>query len=251
MKQFVLIRNFRPFPFLCFAVILLCGLLTIPVIRHSEATAAAKSGEVLKGTIIAVDAGHGGSDPGAIGVTGTIEKEINLILAKKLEALLTKKGAIVVMTRTEDDTFSEVKKDDLDARAALVKKEKAELFLSIQCNATPNSSLRGAQTFYYPESKEGEALAKAIQNRFVRTLKNTDRKALTLSSAYIMGKLDIPAIMVEVGFLSNPEEEALLKNNSYQEKIVAAIYSGITDYEKEKHAKPSWLEFILPHRDKQ
>ena len=65
-----------------------------------------------------------------------------------------------------------------------------------------------------------------------------------------MGKLDIPAIMVEVGFLSNPEEEALLKDNSYQEKIVAAIYGGIIDYEKEKHAKPSWLEFIFPHRDK-
>lgn len=250
MRHLVLIRNFRPFPFLCLAAILLCGLFAIPMIRHSEATAATKSGESLKGIIIAVDAGHGGSDPGAIGVTGSVEKEINLILAKKLKILLEKKGAVVIMTRTEDNTFSDVKKDDLDARAALVEKEKAELFLSIQCNATPNSNLRGAQTFYYPDSEEGEALAKAIQKRFIHTLKNTDREALTLSSAYIMERLDIPAIMVEVGFLSNPEEEALLKDDSYREKIVAAIYGGVIDYEKGKNTKPSWLEFILPHRDK-
>lgn len=250
MKQFVLIRSFRPFPFFCI-LILFCSLLcVVPVIHRAEETAAAKSGETLRGKIIAIDAGHGGADPGAVGFNGTIEKEINLTLAEKLEALLTKKGAVVVMTRTADKTFSDVKKDDLDQRIALVKKKKAELFLSLQCNAVPNGDLHGAQTFYYPESEKGKLLAESIQDHFIRTLRNTDREALTLSSAYVMKNLSIPAVMVEVGFLSNPEEEQLLNDKGYQEKIVAAVYGGILDYYKKEDSRPSWLDSIFPHPDK-
>lgn len=154
------------------------------------------------------------------------------------------------MTRTDDSVFSDIKKEELDHRAALVKKKDSELFLSIQCNAVPNPALHGAQTFYYPGSENGQILAECIQNRFIKTLKNTDREALTLSSAYIMSKLEIPAIMVEVGFLSNAEEEALLKNDAYQEKIVAAIYGGIVDYYEKKASKESWFDFIFDHFDK-
>ena len=251
MKPFVLIRKFRPFPFFAAAVLCLCALCAVPMVRHAEQTAAVQSGQPLKGKIIAIDAGHGGGDPGAIGVTGTAEKEINLILAKKMKILLEEKGAMVVMTRTDDSVYSDIKKEELDHRAALVQKKDAELFLSIQCNAVPNPSLHGAQTFYNPGSENGEILAKCIQNRFVKTLKNTDREALTLSSAYIMSKLEIPAIMVEVGFLSNTEEEALLNDDAYREKIVAAIYGGIVDYYEKKDSEESWFDFIFDRFDKE
>ena len=88
MKPFVLIRKFRPFSLFVAMALCACVLCAVPVIRHTEQTAAVRSGQPLKGKIIAIDAGHGGGDPGAIGVTGTAEKEINLILAKKTETLL-------------------------------------------------------------------------------------------------------------------------------------------------------------------
>ena len=251
MKRFVFIYKTRIFPLFAAAIIGLCALFAFPVIGYTEETASAKSEMNLEGKVIAVDAGHGGADPGAIGVTGVTEKEINLILAQKLESLLTEKGATVVMTRTEDSTFSENKKEDLDKRAALVEEKEAELFLSIQCNAVPNHDLRGAQTFYYPDSKQGKLLAETIQARFVKTLKNTDREAITLSSAYIMSKLEIPAIMVEVGFLSHPEEEALLRDDAYQEKITAAIYGGILDYYKKKDSEESVFDRIFNYFDKE
>lgn len=250
MKQFVLIRKFRPRSFLL--VILLCGITfgSIPISHHLREISVTQSGQPLKGKIIAVDAGHGGADPGAIGITGTLEKDINLTLAKSLQSLLKEKGAIVIMTRTDDKVFSDIKKEELDHRAEKVTEEKAELFLSIQCNATPNNSLHGAQTFYYPKSKKGQLLAECIQNRFVKTLKNTDREALTLNSAYIMSKLEIPAIMVEVGFLSNTEEEILLNDKSYQDKIVASIYGGISDYYKKQDSAESRLDRIFSYFDK-
>ncbi|HMM06650.1 MAG TPA: N-acetylmuramoyl-L-alanine amidase [Clostridiales bacterium] len=245
MKQLVLIRSFRPYTVFCFAIVLCCALLVVPVVTYAEKSAAVKSGKTLTGKIIAIDAGHGGSDPGAIGFNGTAEKEINLLLALKLQALLEEKGAVVIMTRTDDTAYSDVKKEDLDHRAKIVTKKKAELFISIQCNAVPGSSYHGAQVFYYPESEEGKLLAESIQDSLVEKLKNTDRKALTLSSAYIMYVLDIPAIIVETGFLSNPEEEALLNDKNYQEKVVAAIYGGIVNYYNKQDSKESWLDFIF------
>ncbi|MBR5329774.1 MAG: N-acetylmuramoyl-L-alanine amidase [Firmicutes bacterium] len=251
MKPFVLIKKFRPQRAVG-ALLLICfALCAVSLGQHITEVAAAKSGQPLKGKVIAVDAGHGGADPGAVGVSGTLEKDINLILAKKLEILLKEKGAVVVMTRTDDHVFSDVKRAELDHRAELVKEHNADLFLSLQCNAVPNSALRGAQTFYYPDSKKGKQLAEAIQNRFIKTLKNTDREALTLSSAYIMSKLEIPAIMVEVGFLSNAEEESLLVSDAYQEQIVAAIYGGITDYYEKQDSEESWFDMIFNYFDKE
>lgn len=245
MKRLVFIYSFRPpvlfrgfMAFCCVALILL-------MITYAEQTVAVKSGETLHGKIIAIDAGHGGIDPGTIGVNGTEEKEINLALAKQLQSLLEEKGATVVMTRTSDRAYSDVKKDDLDDRAALVAKKKAALFISIHCNAVPGSCDRGAQVFYYPGSENGKILAESVRENLVEKLKNTDREALTLDSAYIMRILDIPAIIVEAGFLSNPEEEALLNEEAYREKVAAAIYGGIIDYYDKKDSEESWLDLLF------
>lgn len=251
MKTFVWIQKFRPRRAAACFLLLLITLCSVPLGQHITEVTTAKSGQPLKGKIIAVDAGHGGADPGAVGLSGTLEKDVNLSLAKKAETLLTEKGAIVVMTRNDDHVYSDIKKEELDHRADLIKKNNAKLFLSIQCNAVPNNELRGAQTFYYPDSEKGKQLAEAIQNRFIKTLKNTDREALTLSSAYIMSKLDIPAIMVEVGFLSNAEEEQLLNNEAYQEKITAAIYGGIIDYYEKQDSEESWYEMIFNYFEKE
>lgn len=245
MKQLVFIRPFRPFVLFSCLILLCCGALIFPIISYAERTAAVKSGETLFGKVIAIDAGHGGSDPGAVGANGTVEKEINLILANELCALLEEKGATVIMTRTDDTVYSDVKKEELDHRAEVVTKGGAELFISIQCNAVPSSTYHGAQVFYYPESEDGKLLAEAIQENLVEKLRNTDREALTLSSAYIMRVLDIPAVMVETGFLSNPEEESLLNDDAYQKKICAAIYGGIVDYYDKADSEESWFDFIF------
>lgn len=245
MKQLVLIRSFRPLVLFCCIIVLSCIALIFSVTAYANQLAAVKSGQTLTGKIIAIDAGHGGSDPGAVGATGTVEKEINLILSKQLCALLKEKGATVIMTRTDDSVFSDVKKEELDYRAEMVEKGDADIFISVQCNAVPSSYYHGAQVFYYPESEHGQLLAECIQESLVDKLKNTDREALTLTSAYIMRVLDIPAVMLEAGFLSNPEEEALLNDEAYQKKVVAAIYSGIVDYFDKQGSQKSWFGFIL------
>lgn len=127
--------------------------------------------------VIVVDAGHGGIDPGAVGPSGVLEKNINLAVAKRLCQYLSQGGAIVVMTREDDQCFSSKKKADLDARIALAEKHQADIFISIQGNAIQSSRWSGAQTFYHPGSEEGKKLAVSVQQEMVRILKNTKRQA--------------------------------------------------------------------------
>ncbi|MCR6543994.1 N-acetylmuramoyl-L-alanine amidase [Dehalobacterium formicoaceticum] len=180
--------------------------------------------------VVVVDAGHGGIDPGAVGPAGTLEKDINLAVAKRLCDNLSQAGAIVIMTREDDQSYSNIKKTDLDARIALAEKHQAQVFISIQGNALKSSRWSGAQTFYHPGSKEGERLAVCIQDEMGRILKNTKRKALPHTEAYILRQLSMPTVVVEVGFISNPEEEKMLNDPQYQGKLAWAIYSGLAKY---------------------
>lgn len=121
--------------------------------------------------IIVVDAGHGGIDPGAVGPSGVLEKDINLAVAKRLCQYLSQGGAMVIMTREDDHSFSNKKKADLDARIALAEKHKADIFVSIQGNAIQSTRWSGAQTFYHPRSEEGKRLALSVQQELIRILK--------------------------------------------------------------------------------
>ena len=199
--------------------------------------------EPLGGVKIVLDAGHGGQDGGA-SRGDIIEKDITLSITKKVTRQLTRLGAEVVLTRSTDGdvlsehapneqfpTNRERKKQDIFLREELVKQHNPDLFISIHANAIPNSKWRGAQVFYHKDGHpNSEYLAKAIQQMIRDTVQNTDREALSIKEVYLLKKVEIPAVLVETGFLSNDEERELLATESYQEKIAFAIARGIENF---------------------
>ncbi|MGF7049806.1 N-acetylmuramoyl-L-alanine amidase [Paenibacillus sp. DS2015] len=201
----------------------------------------------LSGKIIALDAGHGGPDGGAVSRQGVIEKDINLAIALYLRDYLQQAGAVVVMTREGDYDladpstrgYSKRKTEDLKQRVKLIEDKKADLFISIHMNSIPSNRWSGAQVFYYPNHADNLALADLIQEEMRRNLENTDRIAKTVKTVYILQALKIPSALVEVGFLSHPEESMLLKDVEYQRKVAAAIYKGILRYGSGEKSKLS------------
>ena len=199
--------------------------------------------EPLGGVTIVLDAGHGGQDGGA-SKGDVIEKDITLSITKKVARQLTRLGAEVILTRSTDgdvlsehapseqfSTNRERKKQDIFLREELVKQYNPDLFISIHANAIPNSKWRGAQVFYHKNGHpNSEYLAKAIQQTIRDTVQNTDREALSIKEVYLLKKVDVPAVLVETGFISNDEERELLATESYQEKMAFAIARGIENY---------------------
>ena len=187
---------------------------------------------------VVIDAGHGGSDPGKVGVNQTEEKEINLQIAIQLKELLEQEDIEVVMTREEDgglylEKAANKKLEDMRARCKLMEEEDPDLVVSIHQNSYTDSSVRGAQVFYYGQSAEGKKAAECIQNALSERLdKAYSRECKANESYYILKKTVKPAVIVECGFLSNPEEEALLNTPEYQKKIVWAIHFGVLQYLK-------------------
>lgn len=193
----------------------------------------------LSGKIIALDAGHGGPDGGARSKDGLDEKDVNLAIAKYLRDYLQQAGALVVMTREDDRDladpstrgYSRRKTEDLLKRAEFISQSKTDLFLSIHLNSIPSAKWSGAQTFFYPNHRDNAALAALIQDEMKKNLKNTDRVAKQADKEiYLLKTLQMPSALVEVGFLSNPTEAALLRDPAYQKKVAAAIYQGILRY---------------------
>lgn len=193
---------------------------------------------MTKGYTIIVDAGHGGNDPGKIGINGEKEKDLNLSIAKELQQQLTDKGIKVVMTREEDtglyDENSKNKKvEDMRRRCELIDKSKADLTISIHQNSYHQGSIKGAQVFYYEHSNEGKKVAETLQESLVKHLDTSNkRKAKANDSYYLLRKTQTPTVIVECGFLSNAEEAEKLKTESYQKEIAKAIVEGIMDYFK-------------------
>ncbi|RCX13956.1 N-acetylmuramoyl-L-alanine amidase [Fontibacillus phaseoli] len=193
----------------------------------------------LAGQTIVLDAGHGGPDGGAVSKQGVIEKDINLAVALYLRDYLQQAGAIVVMTREDDRDLADAetkgykkrKTEDLKQRVRFIEEQGAELFLSIHMNSVPSPRWRGAQTFYYLNNGNSANLADLIQQELRRNLENTDRVAKQSDKpVYVLEALKIPAALVEVGFLSHPEESELLGDDRYQRKVAASIYQGILRY---------------------
>lgn len=193
----------------------------------------------LSGKIIALDAGHGGPDGGARSKDGLDEKDVNLAITKYLRDYLQQAGALVVMTREDDRDladpstkgYSRRKTEDLLKRAEFISQSKTDLFLSIHLNSIPSAKWSGAQTFYYPNHSDNAALAALIQDEMKKNLKNTERVAKQADKEiYLLKTLQMPSALVEVGFLSNPGEAALLRDSSYQKKVATSIYQGILRY---------------------
>ncbi|EZP79145.1 N-acetylmuramoyl-L-alanine amidase CwlD [Parageobacillus genomosp. 1] len=191
----------------------------------------------LSGRIIILDPGHGGPDGGAVG-GDVVEEEVALKVAMKLRDYLQQQGALVLMTRETDsdlankDTrgYSRRKTEDLRKRVTIINESEADLFISIHLNAIPSPRWRGAQTFYYGSLIENERLARFIQSELRRNLENTNRVAKMIDTVYLLKYAKKPGALVEVGFLSNPEERELLASDHYQTKLAASIYKGVLRY---------------------
>lgn len=172
--------------------------------------------------MIVIDPGHGGVDDGATGVSKkTKEKVINLSVAKRLESLLKASGAKVIMTRTGDVSVS------LENRVSMAVNAKADAFVSIHHNTYPSSKMDGVMTFYYHASDM--RLAQTVQKHLVRTTSLTDRGA-RYGNLFVLRENKVPAILVELGFISNPQEEQKLIQPAMQDKEAAAIATALEEY---------------------
>lgn len=191
----------------------------------------------LAGKIIILDPGHGGPDPGA-NKGDNLEKDIALNISLQLRHYLQQQGALVIMTRETDvdlassgtKGYSRRKVEDLKKRLKIINESEADFFASIHLNAIPSGRWRGAQTFYSSHFEESERGAKLIQDELRKDLENTDRKAKAINGIYILKHSKKPGVLVEVGFLSNHEENKLLKSEEYQQKIAESLYRGILRY---------------------
>lgn len=187
----------------------------------------------LFGKVIYIDPGHGGLDPGAM-YNGIKEKDINLEISKKLENKLTSMGAIVYLTRYDDYDLSanntiNRKRSDLSRRGNAINKSDCDIFLSIHLNAEDSSTWRGAQVFYDDTNEKNEEIAKIFQEQFKKDLKST-RNYKKVDELYLQRRIERPGVLLEVGFLSNSNDRYLLKQNSYQNRIVTSITSGLLKY---------------------
>lgn len=185
---------------------------------------------------VVIDAGHGGDDPGKVGVNDVLEKDLNLAVAKRLAVLLEQADIKVVMTREDGDGLYDAgakqkKVQDMRRRIEIIEETNPDLVVSIHQNSYEGASIRGAQVFFYTGSTEGERLAKLIQSCMVKGLDpNNHRVAKANDSYYLLKKTSEPIVIVECGFLSNPQEAQLLADPDYQERIAWQIHMGILRY---------------------
>lgn len=181
--------------------------------------------------VIILDAGHGGWDPGKTGMQGEDEKNINLSVMTKLQQYLEQSGAIVMVTRTTDEALGSGKRTDMAERKKIANENNGDILVSIHQNAFPSERAKGAQVFYHKTSEDGKRLAELVQES-LRTYVDEEntRQAKQNSDYYILRTTEIPAVIVECGFLSNAGEEQLLNQEAYQDQLAWAIYLGILEY---------------------
>ena len=208
----------------------------------------------VAGKVVVIDPGHGGADPGCVSASGILEKHIDLAVARKLAAQFRRAAMWVVLTRDEDDdtippggvgdspvrseknvngrprTDEEWRRTRLEARADVGNSRSADIFLSIHANSFPEPYWHGAQTFHYPGGEEGKKLAVAIQDELIKRQLTPDYRLAKEARFVVLERARMPAALVEVGFLSNPDEAVRLANPAYQEKLAAAIFAGVVNY---------------------
>lgn len=189
--------------------------------------------------VIVLDAGHGKPDEGAQSSTGTTEAETNLKIALKVQSLLEQSGATVILTRSDEEaiydldskTLKQKKISDIHNRVKIGNEAQADIFVSIHLNKIPQEQYWGWQCFYKEGNEQSIKLAKSLQENLNESIqKENKRVAMKLENVYIMKHVEIPISIVECGFLSNKEEEKLLLEDSYQDKLAWGIYNGIIDY---------------------
>ena len=221
---------------------LLCMLLLFAALvaagNHLKKSASSSGVEAEKNVIV-IDCGHGGDDPGKVGVNGALEKDINLTIGKLVKKKLEEKKYEVVMTRETDEILAagnsnNKKAEDMKARVALINEAAPVLAVSIHQNSYHEADIRGAQVFYYSHSEESENAAKIMQESLLAVDAENTRQAKSNDTYYLLKRTKVPILIVECGFLSNPEEAEELADEEYQKKIAEAITDGIEKYLESK-----------------
>lgn len=191
--------------------------------------------------IVIIDPGHGGEDPGAVGdKSGLKEKDVNLVIGKRVKELLEEEGFGVIITREEDHLqydegtkgYTNKRRKDLQRRKKIMDEAEADIVVSIHLNKFPQGQYHGAQTFFPKNSQESKRLAECIQKSLRELVEpENKREALVKDTEILIFKnIQKPTVMVECGFLSNVEEEQKLSTQEYQEKLAVAIKEGIKKY---------------------
>jgi N-acetylmuramoyl-L-alanine amidase len=201
------------------------------------AEAAAGKAQKKNQPVVVIDSGHGGNDPGKIGVSGQEEKAINLKIAMKLKKYLEAADVKVVMTRESDkglyrDSDSHKKSADMKERCRIIDEAKPVMAISIHQNSYHQDSISGAQMFYYKNSEKGRQLAEILQKRFDYVLgaEGNRRSAKANDSYFLLLNVKAPIVIAECGFLSNPAEAAKLSEEEYQDRIAWTLHMGILQY---------------------
>jgi N-acetylmuramoyl-L-alanine amidase len=186
--------------------------------------------------IIVIDPGHGGRDPGKVGVNKSLEKNINLSIAMKLKSLLELNDIKVIMTREDDNGLysqedSSKKRADLLNRVNMIESSKADIAVSIHQNSFTQEDVKGAQVFYYCQSPDGKKLAETIQAQLKKTIDDGNHRVAKSNTSYYMLKKSLcPLVIVECGYLSNNKEACLLLDEDYQEKMAWGIHLAIMQF---------------------
>ena len=177
-------------------------------------------------------------DYGTQSASGTTEQELNLAITLKLQQLLEQSGVKVILTRSDDNGIYEIDKNsirskkisDMKNRVYIGNNSDADIYVSIHMNYYTDSQYSGWQTFYQSKSEDSKRLATIIQQSLNENIGQNKRNPMAIKGAYIMDKVEIPAVIVECGFLSNKSDEKKLKTDGYQSKLAWGIYIGLQRY---------------------
>lgn len=229
------IKYLKKFWFVYFAAIIL--FLAAAMGTDKAVTTIAENTPVAREHTIVIDAGHGGIDGGATSCTGVLESNINLMIALKLEDLCHLLGMDTVMIRssdisvyTEGETIAAKKASDLRNRVKIVNETENAVLISIHQNTYSDSRYSGAQVFYAP-TKDSQALAKLLQQKLIETLNpGSSRQCKNAEKVYIMQHIQTMGVLIECGFLTNPEEEAKLLSEEYQKELCCVLASVLSCY---------------------
>lgn len=205
----------------------------------ASGTLAVSSGKGGVGSLrsaVVIDAGHGGRDPGKVGIEGQLEKDINLAIALRLKEYLEASDVDVILTREDDNGLYPVgernkKMSDMKKRCQIIEKAAPDLVVSIHQNSYHEESVSGGQVFYYKNSQKGKTLAEILQKRFNYVLgEKNSRQAKANGNYYLLLHVKPPIAIVECGFLSNRAEAAKLQDEVYQDRMAWTVHMGIMEF---------------------
>lgn len=224
-----------------FIIVIFIGLIVLVIYKNERSISSFANNLDTKYKTVIIDAGHGGIDGGAVAKDGTLEKDINLALSKKLETAMKLMGYNVVMTRTKDElifdagtcnTIRQKKVSDIHNRTNLINSTPDSIVVSIHQNKFSSAKYSGTQVFYSPNNEDSEPLAQSIQLAVRELLQPENKREIkkTGTNIYMLYYAKVPAVMVECGFLSNIEECNKLKSYDYQKQMMFCIMCGILNY---------------------